>query len=253
MLQQYLLVAPEAGSAARGLGLPLGYLAARLGENGRVQARALPKGPGFLVVGIAQSPGNNVSPQRAAGDILSLCQRFGLGGVLLDLETPPTPYLASLIRLLEGNLGKRTLFLPESYANYSKRAALCVSSALSGGSLEKRIRSVLADYGPDRVVLAFQRAAEDFSLPAPQGRGRPLTQEDLAQRRRQLDPKVHFSPALCAHYFTYMSRENGAHFVLFDDQASLAQKAALARELGVRRGIWVYDQVKEFCEGDWPF
>jgi spore germination protein YaaH len=50
-----------------------------------------------------------------------------------------------------------------------------------------------------------------------------------------------------------MSRENGAHFVLFDDQASLEQKAALAKELGVRRGIWVYDQIKDLCEDGFPF
>jgi hypothetical protein len=255
MMQQYLLVAPEEIPAARALGLPLGYLAARLGEEGRIHALSLPQGPlgGFLVVGAAQSPGGDAAPQRAAGDILALCDRHRFGGVMLDLETPPTPYLAALIRLLEGGLGRRALFLPEAYANYSGRAALCLSSALSGGSLRQRIQGALADYGPGRVVLAFQQAAEDFYLPAPQGKGRPLTQEELARRRRWLDPRVHFSPALCAHYFTYMSRENGAHLILFDDQASLGKKAALAQALGARRGLWVYAQVKEYCSAGWPF
>lgn len=45
----------------------------------------------------------------------------------------------------------------------------------------------------------------------------PLTREELAQKRRQMNPSVFFSGELCARYFTYMNREGGAHFVLFDD------------------------------------
>lgn len=44
-----------------------------------------------------------------------------------------------------------------------------------------------------------------------------------------------FSPDLCAHYFTYMSRETGAHFILFDDGESLEKKRTLAQELGISR------------------
>ena len=59
------------------------------------------------------------------------------------------------------------------------------------------------------------------------GQGRPISQETLERLQRRLNPSVFFSPDLCAHYFTYMSRESGAHFVLFDDRDTLRKKLEL--------------------------
>ena len=50
---------------------------------------------------------------------------------------------------------------------------------------------------------------------------------------------------LCAHYFTYMSRSTGAHFVLFDDAESLRQKRALAQEVGIRQFFLLYPEVAD--------
>ena len=61
----------------------------------------------------------------------------------------------------------------------------------------------------------------------------------------RLEPRVHFSQELCAHYFTYMSRETGAHFILFDDENSLRKKRELAREVGIQRFFWLYPEVEE--------
>ena len=49
----------------------------------------------------------------------------------------------------------------------------------------------------------------------------------------RLSPAVFFSGELCARYFTYMGRDNGAHFVLFDDGDTLRRKVEVARRLGI--------------------
>ena len=92
----------------------------------------------------------------------------------------------------------------------------------------------------------MQRVAEDFFLPSPTGSGVPLSRRELEEKLEQLHPSVFFSPDLCAHYFTYMSRETGAHFILFDDGESLEKKRTLAQELGISRFFLLYPEIAEF-------
>ena len=108
------------------------------------------------------------------------------------------------------------------------------------GSLEQRLRDVLAQYGPERVVLFLEKRAEDFPLPSPTGSGTQLTPEALGELMGRLEPSVFFSQELCARYFTYMSRESGGHFVLFDDGETLVKKMEVSQKLGVRwaMGMW---------------
>lgn len=56
----------------------------------------------------------------------------------------------------------------------------------------------------------------------------------------ELSPSVFFSRELCARYFTYMSRDSGAHFVLFDDAQTMAKKVEIARQLSIPTilGAW---------------
>ena len=103
-------------------------------------------------------------------------------------------------------------------------------------------------YGAGRVALAVERAAEDFFLPSPTGQGMPLTREELQERLEERAPSVFFSSELCAHYFTYMSRQNGAHFVLFDDAGSIRKKLQTARSLGITAAVLAYPQVDDLLE-----
>ena len=73
----------------------------------------------------------------------------------------------------------------------------------------------------------------------------PLTREELRQRLEEQAPSVFFSSELCAHYFTYMSRQNGAHFVLFDDAGSIRKKLQVARNLGISSAVLAYPQVDD--------
>jgi spore germination protein YaaH len=61
----------------------------------------------------------------------------------------------------------------------------------------------------------------------------------------QMAPSVFFSNELCAHYFTYMNRDSGAHFVLFDDVGSIQKKLSLAEEMGIRRFFLFYHQMDD--------
>ena len=90
-----------------------------------------------------------------------------------------------------------------------------IPSALSGGSLQRRLEEALERFGESRTALALEKVAEDFFLPSPTGSGQPLTEQELEALKQRLSPSIFFSGDLCARYFTYMSRENGAHFVLF--------------------------------------
>ena len=71
-----------------------------------------------MLVGVPTSPAGQCDPRRAVRDILTVCQGRGFGGVILDLEQPPTRFLSQLICGLEEGLTqrKRTLF-PVSYTH----------------------------------------------------------------------------------------------------------------------------------------
>lgn len=248
-MMHYLLTPPQLLPQAQGFGLPLAHVAFQLGGDGQLQSAPLPLGcrGGLMLVGGGEAPKQG-DIQKILGQILHVCRKREFRGVVLDLEGAPTPYIAQLIPALDQALERqqRGLFLPESFANYSKRAFLYLSSALSGGSLRQRLEGAMRDYGRDRVVLSLHRSAEDFFLPAPQGAGQPLSRQALEQLMTQLEPRVFFSQDLCAHYFTYMSRETGAHFVLFDDAVSFEKKLDVAREAGVQRCFLLYPAVADF-------
>lgn len=246
---QYLLTPPHSLAQARTFGLPLGHMAFSVGPDGHLRHPGLPPDcrKGLMLVGIDAPPDTGSDPRQTVQEILSLCRSRTFGGVILDLECPPSPFLARLIRLLEEGLrqGGRGLFLPASYSAYSDRAFLYLSSALSGGCLQTMLEEAVRQYGADRLVLSLSRVREDFFLPAPTGSGRPLTQEALETQLRDREPCVFFSQALCAYYFTYMSRETGAHFVLFDTGESLEKKRDIAASLGISCVFWAWPEIAD--------
>lgn len=182
-------------------------------------------------------------------DILRECQSRGLSGAVLDFDLllPPLEQLAAR---LDGEFSRRgwPLYVPERYAPCAPGSRVLVSSALSGGSLRQRLEEALERFGGARLVLALERVAEDFFLPSPTGSGQPLSQEELSARMEQLRPSVFFSGELCARYFTYMSRESGAHFVLFDDGDTLRRKLEVARSLGIHTFLLPWQEAAPHLE-----
>ena len=76
----------------------------------------------------------------------------------------------------------------------------------------------------------------------------PLSRRELEEKLEQLHPSVFFSHELCARYFTYMSRESGAHFVLYDDPSTLAKKLQVARSLDIRTVLAAWPEIADAAE-----
>lgn len=226
---------PRQLPALRGWQATPAHLAYRLGPGPhlfRAEVTALPKG-GLMVVN-----DQDFDPLGPTGplcqEIIRECQARGFSGAILDFEGSLPP-LEQIAAALDEPFARRgwSLFVPERYGAKAPHARVAIPSALSGGSLQKRLEEALERFGESRTVLALEKRREDFFLPSPTGSGQPLTEEDLEQLKRRLSPSIFFSGELCARYFTYMSRESGAHFVLFDDGDTLYHKAEVARALGI--------------------
>lgn len=197
---------------------------------------------GVMVVGdCAHIPRGD--PGIFAMELLRECTFRGFRGVILDLEHPSHPLAPALPRL-EPLLSRRgiTLFLPEEYA--VPGAKVLLSSALSGGSLAQRLKEAVQRFGRDRVVLAVEKIAEDFPLPAPTGRGRPLSREQLCLHTDH----TFFSSALCAQYATCRDESGQIHFILYDDAHSISQKIHCARSVGITRFLLPWREISSCPE-----
>lgn len=246
-----LTAPPRDCRAALRFGLPVAHAAYRIG-GGPHLFRAnlpLPVRGGLMAVDCSGFDGRGESGPFCQ-EVLRECTARGFTGVLCDFEGQPFPLLIQIVRELEELLQKRDwpLYVPERYGPHTHSAKVLISSALSGGSLAQRLQDAAEQYGAQRVVLAIERVAEDFFLPSPSGQGRALSRESLNTLLEERSPSIFFSTELCAHYFTYMSRENGAHFVLFDDAGSIRKKLRLARNAGIRQAVLSYPQLDDLME-----
>lgn len=107
-------------------------------------------------------------------------------------------------------------------------------------------------FGAVRAALAMGWAVEDFSLPSLTDQETPLTREELCQWLGERTPSTLFSSELCAHYSTYMSRQNGAHFVLSDSTDSIYGKLRVIRNPGISSAVlahpWADDLLPELLK-----
>ena len=247
-----LLTAPPAHRrAALRFGLPVAHAAYRVGGGPHLFRANMPisvRG-GLMALDCVGFDGRGEAGPFCQ-EVIRECSARGYDGILCDFEGRPLPLLAEIVQTLSGLTRKRgwPLYVPEAYGSCAQHTQVLISSALSGGSLVQRLREAASAYGPERVTLAVERVAEDFYLPSPTGQGQPLSREELAQMLEERSPSVFFSSELCAHYFTYMSRENGAHFVLFDDAGSIRKKLRVSRDLGIRQAVLSYPQVEDLLE-----
>lgn len=246
--QQLILAAPpECCEKASSSGLTVARLCYRVGRGGHLcRAGTSEKRPGGLM-GLCSAPlPGPGDPGKLCREILRECTAQGMTGVLCDLEGEPDAFWSAALGQLGRACAQRgwSLYVPESCGGVTEDCRVLVSSLLSAGSLEKRLRTALARFGGDRVVLCAQRAMEDYTLPSVDGAGVHLTRSELAGRMKRFAPAVFFDRGLCAHHFTYMDSST-AHFVLFDDCASLRRKLALAADLGIRRAVLAWPEVED--------
>ena len=243
-----LTVPPDRLRELYGLPAIPAHLIYRMGKGPhlfRVGTTLPPKG-GFMLLDCRRFDGFGSTPPFCQ-EVIRECVARGFTGIVCDFEGGCLPPLEQIVLELGNQCFRRTwtLIVPEAYGHCSQHTKVMISSALSGGSLFQRLQEAQERFGRDRVVLAVQRVAEDFFLPSPTGGGVPLSQESLQQLIEEKSPSIFFSNELCARYFTYMSPETGAHFVLFDDGSTLKKKIEGAHGLGIHTVLAAWPEVAD--------
>lgn len=210
-------------------GLTPAHMAYRIGSGPKLLGirMSTPPKSGLMMVDCRDFDGLGEAAS-CVRQILGECRRRGFRGVICDFEGPPTGCLPRLVE----QLGRQVpLYVPETFASCSPTARILIPSALTAGTLERRLQNAANRYGMQRLTLAVEWLREDYLLPA-SGRGEPLTQAALEEQIRRLEPAIFFDRGLCAHYYTYMVGGK-AHFVLFDTPRSIRGKLSVARQMGV--------------------
>ena len=163
-MQLYLAAAPCHLPEARRWGLPIAYAAYRIDSCGRLSALPLPAVPpgGLLLISGTDCPAPP-QPEALARDILRECLHRQYTGVVLE-PVLPRPAVAALSALCR-RYG-RTLHLPER-SGTDADACVVVSTALSGGTLRRRLAEVCRCFAPRPITLDLACVRADFTLPAP--------------------------------------------------------------------------------------
>lgn len=241
-------VPPQQISELRGWDVHPAHLAYRVGSGPhlfRAGGTAPPHG-GFMVLDSRTFDGLG-SAAPFCQEVVRECLARDFSGAVLDFERRLPP-LEQIAARLDESFARRSwrLYVPECFGHCAPHAQVIVSSALSGGSLSLRLEEALEHFGQGRIALALEPVAEDFILPSPSGCGTPLSHSELQTLLNRLHPSIFFSHELCARYFTYMSRENGAHFVLFDDGDTLMRKVDIARQLNIHHFLIPWVQARKY-------
>ena len=244
-----LMTPPQHLEQTRGLRAVVAHQAYRIGRGPHLYRSGVPAAGGLMAVDDRDFDGRGEGGALCV-EILRECGARGFQGAVLDLEGECKPLLERVIRELDDRFFRRgwRLYVPEEYAHCGANTRIMVSSALSGGSLHSRLEEGVERYGKKRMTLALERRAADFFLPAPDGQGKELSREELRALMEERQPCVFFSHELCARYFTYMSRESGAHFVLFDDGDTLRKKIQTAQGLGISEFMAALEDVEDAKE-----
>ena len=172
--------------------------------------------------------GGRVRTDRAA-ETANECRRRGIGTVILGFS--PCQGL-ELLRFCD-TLRRRGIRCVVTEAAWQEGcgAAMLVSTAISGGTLEQRLRA--ARERCSEVWLDLERTRRVFPLPCPDGNGNLLAPAQLEQLLSQGDAPF-ISDALQCKVSVLSSP---TRFLLFDDGDTLARKADLAERLGIGRGL----------------
>ena len=250
-MQIYLAVTPGEYQSAVKYSRLFAHVAYRIGPESQLlrQSLLLQTRGGLLALGDWDAPPIS-APEALCAGILRECARRSYTGVLLDFEARPTDDRKVFAGMLAQHLRKtrRTLYVPESCAVPGAVPLIC--TALSGGSLQERLRDALQQYS-GRAALLVERVRMDFTLPARTGEGTPLTALELEALMERESPSVFFSQDLCARYFTYTQGGQG-HFVLFDDGETIAHKLRTGTALGFSAAFLCFSQVQDLLPSLFP-
>ncbi|MDD4715226.1 MAG: hypothetical protein PHT34_01570 [Oscillospiraceae bacterium] len=244
----FLTAAPGDCIAAQSFGLPVAHMAYRLGAGPHLYRSNLPaavRGGLMVMDDLGFSGEGEVDP--FCQEVVLECANRSFSGVVAAFQEHPSPVMKKIVGKLGDALHARELsfFVTELYGKDSDKAHVLIPTAISGGSLAQRLEEAISRYGAGHIALEVERVATDFFLPSPSGQGQDLTPEKLKTLREERNPSVFFSDELCAHYFTYMNKLNGAHFILFDDATSIRKKLQVAQNFGISETFLMYPEIKD--------
>ena len=115
-------------------------------------------------------------------------------------------------------------------------------AAVSGGSFQQMLEALVSRYGAERLCLDLVRTCSDFPMPSYDPDGKPLSPPEFRQLQELYRPQSFFSPQLCCKYFTYRKQNGSAHFVLFDDEHTAAQKLSAIGDMGIGHVFLLYSE-----------
>ena len=240
-----LALTPEQRGRLRGRRCTPVWLCYSLRNGPRLWRCAAPETiRGGVLMAEDSAQGELGDPALCCAQAVRECEARGAAGFWANWEHPPSPAREALTARLERSLqaAGRSLYVNEPYAACTESARVLISSALSGGTLEARLTEALERYGRPRLVLAVERVAEAFCLPAPSGRGEYLTPGQVEALRRRHGARVHRSRELCESYFTYQDGEQ-TRLVLFDTDEDVREKLRLAQRLGLERVLLALEEL----------
>lgn len=178
------------------------------------------------------------------GEITKECTLHNFSGVILEISQNPSSLFCNLTQELDRSLTQdgKLLFVRENVAKFTEHAKILVGTALSGGTFSRHLQEHVSSFGSERIALDVERMRMDFTLPARNGAGVPLSDHEFDELHRRYRTTSFFSNDLCTYYFTY--RKNGkSHFVLYDNAYSIKRKIAAARKFGIDRFFFYYPEV----------
>lgn len=233
---------------AAGHGLAVLHLCLGISPTGALQRLQLPTTQARRLLGLCDPPAglSGCNPERLAADLVFEAQRAEAPGVFADFEHD-TPHGRALLAAFDAALHKAGIpfYVPLTSGAHLTHAVLTTPTALSGGSLTTYISSLQSRYGAARIAAFLQPVSQDFVLPSASASGAPLGRDAREALLARTGAQVFFSRELCAKYFTYTDEGGRAHFVLFDDAATLEAKLAQLSGCGVQTVFALFPDAEE--------
>lgn len=218
------------------------HLCTRLQTDGSFAPLSYPATAAGDYLGITDGGGIPRSPNAFAAAAVSAAKSRRFCGIMADLERPILQQTVSALDTAAYAAGLQ-LLIPLALAQAAPHAIIIADTAISGGSLLHRFDSLAARYGRERLAAQLICSCADFPLPCSVPNGTALSPSEFDALREETHASLFFSKELCAKYFTY-SKNDQAHFVLFDDSDTLQYKAEQLFHCGIETMLVVFPDAR---------
>jgi len=201
--------------------------------------------PDWILLPGDPMPEESDAPVTAA--LLARCCAARSCGLLADFPAAPDERSAALAAALGAAFSAQgsVLVLPEAYAALAPKSLVLISSAISGGVFDERLREAAEAY-PGRCVLELEPVCALFPLPCADGCGRPLAAPALCALRER--GREHFSPELLCRYIALEENET-LRIALFDTVETLSEKRARAEAAGFLAAVGLQQELRRLPAG----